>query len=48
MTKWWIVGLVVVLFIGGLAWKLMDVKTCADDGGVVVAPLTAHQNCARR
>jgi hypothetical protein len=48
MKKWWAVGLVIVLFVGGLAWKVIDVKNCSDEGGIVVAPLTGHQECARR
>jgi hypothetical protein len=48
MKKWWLVGLIVILFAGGLAWKVFDVKNCTDEGGTVVAPLTAHQGCVRR
>lgn len=48
MKKWWLVGPVVILFVVGVAWKIMGVKNCTDEGGVVIAPITGHQECARR
>ena len=48
MKKWWMIVLIVVLFIGGLAWKLLDVGNCTDNGGVVITPLTGHQECVKR
>ena len=48
MKKWWLVGLIVILFVGGLAWKVIDAKDCADRGNIIVASLTAHQDCVRR
>lgn len=48
MRKWWLVGLLSIVFFLGLAWKIIDVKYCTDEGGVVVAPLTGHQRCVSR
>lgn len=48
MRRWWLVGLVVLLFIAGLAWKLNDASNCSEVRGIVLALLTAHQECVRR
>jgi hypothetical protein len=48
MRKWWLVGLVAIVFVAGLAWKISDVKNCTDAGGIAVAPLSGHQACVIR
>jgi hypothetical protein len=48
MKKWWAVVAVVILFIAGLVWKVVAMINCTDEGGIAVAPLTGHQNCAER
>lgn len=36
----------VVLLIGGTIWKFISAKECADNGGIVLAPMTRSQDCA--
>jgi ABC-type polysaccharide/polyol phosphate export permease len=48
MKKWWMVGLVVILFLSGVVWRVVDVKNCTDQGGAILAPLTGHQECVKR
>ena len=48
MKKWLLFGLGVILFVVAVAWKVVGVKNCTDDGGIVIAPLTGHQECVRR
>ena len=44
---WLVLGaLLLIGFIAGLVWKVIDIERCRDAGGIIVAPLMRDQHCA--
>ena len=37
---------IVLLFAGGLLWKITSASQCMGDGGTVIGPMTRSQGCA--
>lgn len=37
----------VALLVAGVLWEILRADDCMDEGGIVVAPMTRFQSCAR-